>query len=166
MKKKLLLPLLAALLMAPWPIAYAYDSANAANLPVTISPANVSAAPQLQAFGHAIGSVSQGDLFRVDTTAIAADALFSLFLTNTEDLVKCYRYMNLNIGVYVQTEPGQWQKITSSGDIYLTLQGGFVSFNLTGDAVYKITIDNGCFYCYGANPEGNIAVPTFNLAAS
>jgi hypothetical protein len=166
MKKKLLLPLLAALLLAPWPIVYAYDSVNAANLPVAISPANVSVAPQMQAFGHAIGSVSPGELFRVNTSTIVADTPFSLCFTNTDELMKCYRYMNLNIGIYVQTYADQWQKVTDSGDIYLTLQSGLVTFNLTGDAVYKITIDKGCFYCYGANSAGNIAVPVFNLAAS
>jgi hypothetical protein len=166
MKKKLLLPLFAALLLAPWPIAYAYDSVNAANLPVAISPANVSVAPQIQTFGHAIGSVSPGELFRVDTSTIAVDTPFSLYLTNADELVECYKYMNLNIGIYVQTDTDQWQKVTSSGDIYLTLQGGCVTFTLTGDAVYKITIDKGCFYCYGANSAGNTSVPVFNLAAS
>jgi hypothetical protein len=46
------------------------------------------------------------------------------------------------------------------------MQGGLVSFMLPGNATYKITIDKGCFYCYGANPAGNIAAPDFNLTSS
>jgi hypothetical protein len=82
MKRKLLFPLMAALLLVPWPIAYAYDSASAANVPVTIEAADASAAPQIEAFGNAIGSVSPGDLFRVDTSATMVDTLFTLYLTN------------------------------------------------------------------------------------
>ena len=166
MKKKLLFPLIAALLLAPWPIVYAYDSVSAANLPVTIVAVDVSAAPQLQAFGHAIGGVSPGELFRVDTSGTLVATLFSLYITNTDELVECYRYMTLNVGIYVQTDTYQWQEVTASGDIYLTMQGGLVNFTLPGNAIYKITIEKGCFYCYGANSAGNIAVPNFSLTAS
>ena len=170
MNRKFLFPLIAALLLAPWPIVYAYDSVKAANVPVTIQAVDASAAPHIQAFGHAIGSVSPGELFRVDTSATGVDTLFTLFITNTNELVNCYRYMTLNIGIYVQTNTGGWQKVTAAGgtvpDVYLTMQGGLVSFTLPGNAAYKITIDKGCFYCYGANSAGNVAVPDFNLTSS
>jgi len=166
MKKKLLLLLVAALLLAPWPIVYAYDSVNAANVPVTIAAADASAAPQMKAFGHAIGGISPGELFQVDTSTTGLYTLFTLYITNTDELVECYRYMTLNIGIYVQTDTYQWQNVTASGDIYLTMQGGMVSFMLPGNAIYKITIEKGCFYCYGANSAGNVTVPNFNLTAS
>jgi len=170
MKRKLLFPLIAALLLVPWPIAYAYDSVKAANIPMTIEAADPSAAPQMKAFGNAIGSVSPGELFRVDTTG-AADTLFTIYLTNTDELVSSYRYMTLNIGIYVQTDTDRWEKATTftggtSPDIYLTMQGAVVSFTLPGSAKYKITIEKGCFYCYGVHSAGNIAVPEFNLTAS
>jgi len=166
MKKKLLFPLIAALLLAPWPIVYAYDSVSAASAPVTITAADASVAPQVKAFGHAIGGVSPGELFRVDTSTIGMDTLFTLCITNTDELVKCYRYMTLNIGIYVQRDTAQWQKVTASGDFYLTMEGGMVSFFLPGSATYKITIEKGCFYCYGANAAGNITMPVFSLTAN
>jgi hypothetical protein len=166
MKRKLLFPLIAALLLAPWPITYAYDSVNAANAPVTIAAADISAAPQMQAFGQAIGGVSPGELYRVDTSATSTDTLYTLYLTNTDELVKSYRYLTLNIGIYVRTGTDGWQKVTAQGDFYLTMQNGLVSFTLPGNADCKITIEQGCFYCYGAGAAGKIAVPVFNLAAS
>ena len=166
MKKKLLFPLLAALLLAPWPIVYAYDSANGANVPVTITASDAAVMPQMQAFGHAIGAISPGELYRVDTSTIGVDTLFTLYLTNTNELAECYRYMTLNIGIYIRVDTNQWQKVMASGDIYLTMQGGTVSFTLPGNAIYKITIEKGCFYCYGANSAGSIAVPAFDLTAS
>jgi hypothetical protein len=165
MKRKLLLPLIAAVLLVPWPIAYAYDSVTASNTPVAIQAADESIAPQMKAYGNAIGSVSTGELFRVDTASMQADTLFTLYLTNTDELTNGYRYMNLNIGIYVQTEAGQWEKIiagANSVDLYLTMQGGLVSFVLPGGAQYKITVDKGCFYCYG----GGAAAPSFNLDAA
>jgi len=166
MKKKLLFPLIAALLLAPWPIVYAYDSANGADVPIAIIASDAAVMPQMQVFGHAIGGISPGELYRVDTSTIGVDTLFTLYLTNTNELAECYRYMTLNIGVYVRADTNQWQKVTASGDIFLTMQGGTVSFTLPGNAVYKITIEKGCFYCYGANSAGNIAVPAFNLTVS
>ena len=167
MKKKLLFPLIAAFLLVPWPIAYAFDSANASNATVTITPADASVAPHIQAFGLAIGSVEPGELFTVDTSGAGVDKQFSLCITNTDEMVACYRYMTLNIGIYVRTNDGNWNKVTTAGgavpDIYLTIQDGIVSFTLPADAFYKITIDKGCFYCYGNDKNGYIAAPDFNL---
>lgn len=169
MKKKLLFPLIAALLLVPWPVAYAYDSVKAANDSVTIMAADASTAPQIQAFGHAIGGVNAGELFRVDTAATGVDTHFTLYMTNTDEMVDCYRYMTLHIVIYVQSGIDQWQKVTAAGgtapDIYLTMQGGCVSFTLPANATYKITVENGCFYCYGVNSAGHIVAPNFNLAA-
>jgi hypothetical protein len=170
MKRKVLFPLIAAILLAPWPIAYAYDEVKAANTPMTIEAADPAAAPQMKAFGNAIGSVGAGDLFQVDTSGAAVDTTFTIFLTNADELIHSYRYMNLNIGIYVQNNAGQWEKMSAVGetltDIYLTMQGGLASFTLPGNAKYKITIEKGCFYCYGINAERSIAIPQFNLTAS
>ena len=167
MKRKLLFPLIAALLLAPWPVAYAYDEVRAADMPLTIVAADPSSAPQIKAFGHAIGSVSPGDLFQVDMSSIAVDSVFTMYLTNADELVHSYRYLTLNIGIYVQTDIDRWEKLTAAAgetlhDIYLTMQGGLVSFTLPGSARYKITIEQGCFYYYGSG-AGSIAIPGFNL---
>lgn len=171
MKRKLLFPLIAALLLAPWPVAYAYDNALAGNIPTTIEVAEASAAPQLNGFGNAIGKVTPGDLFHVDTSGITADTLFTLSITNTDELIHSYRYMTLNIGIYVQADIDRWEKVnTGSGEMpletYITMQNGTVSFSLPGCAKYKITIDKGCFYCYGAKSNNSVPVPEFYLATS
>jgi hypothetical protein len=171
MKRKLLFPLVAALLLVPWPIAYAFDEVKAANLPLTIAAAEPSLAPKMEAFGNAIGGVTPGDLFQVDTSGIVVDTQFTIYLTNTDELIHSYRYMTLNIGIYVQTDTDRWERATASNgdafqDVYLTMQNGLVSFTLPGNARYKITIEKGCFYCYGVNPGESIASPEFNLTAS
>ena len=171
MKRKWLFPLIAAIFLVPWPIAYAYDEVKASNTPMTIEAADPAAAPQIKAFGNAIGSVNAGDLFQVDTSGKGVDTVFTIFLINTDELIHSYRYMNLNIGIYVQNDAGQWEKVNAFAgetlpDIYLTIQGGLASFTLPGNARYKITIEKGCFYCYGISGARSIAIPQFNLTAS
>jgi hypothetical protein len=171
MKRKLLFPVIAALLLAPWPVAYAYDKAMAVNIPVTIEAADPSTAPKINAFGNAIGGVTPGDLFYIDTADSTGDMLFTLYITNTDELVHYYRYITLNIGIYVQADIDQWEKVnTGDGEIppetYITMQSGTLSFTLPGYAKYKITIEKGCFYSYGADSNKSIPVPKFYLASS
>lgn len=168
MKRKLLFPLIAALLLAPWPVAYAYDEALAVTTPVSIEPAEEAAAPKMNAYGHAIGGVTPGDLFHIDFSNTTADTHLILYITNTDELVHQYRYMNLNIGIYVQTDNDQWEEVTwgeeaTRREIYLTMQGGMTEFTLPGYANYKITIDKGCFYCYGFGANENAVSPQFYL---
>ncbi len=171
MKRKLLFPLIVALLLAPWPVVYAYDNALADNIPMTIEVADPSTAPQLNGFGNAIGNITPGDLFHIDISGVTADTLFTLSITNTDELVHSYRYMTLNIGIYVQADIDRWEKIyTGSGEIppetYITMQSGTVSFSLPGCAKYKITVNKGCFYCYGAKSNNSVPVPEFYLTTS
>jgi hypothetical protein len=46
------------------------------------------------------------------------------------------------------------------------LQNGAVSFTLAGSSRYRITIDKGCFYGYGAGKDGTLALPDFYLTES
>ena len=171
MKRKLIFPLIAALLLAPWPVAYAYDEAMAVNTPMNIEAVEPAAAPKLNAFGNAIGGVTPGDLFRIDSSSNNADTLFTLYITNTDELMHYYRYMTLNIGIYVQTDIDRWEKVNpgegeTPRETYLTMQSGMVSFMLPGYAIYKITIDKGCFFCYGTGADRSAALPEFYLTAS
>ena len=171
MKKNLIFILLAILLLTPWPVAYAYDNAIAAQEPIQIQAAEPSAAPNWSVFGKAIGGVTTpGDLFYVDTTNNPADVLVTLHITNTEELIQCYRYLILNVGVYVQTGADQWEKVLMGNgeelpDTYITMRNGQVSFNLPGYAKYKITIDRGCFYCFKTGTDGGSISPKFYLTA-
>lgn len=156
-RPRLILPILAALLLAPWPVAFVHDYAAAGQNPVQIEAAEPSAAPSWQVFGRAIGGVdTPGDLFYVDASRNAADILAMLYLTNTKELVSGYRYLTLKVGVYVQTDDGDWQPANWRNgepvpETYITLHNGQVSFALPGYAKYKVTIDRGSFY---ANSTG------------
>jgi len=168
MKRKLIFLLLATLLLAPWPVAYAHDNVMAGQSPIQIEAAETEAAPHWTTFGKAIGGVTPGDLFYIDTSNSMTDMLVTLHITNTDELVHYYRYLILNVGVYVQTDTDQWEKATTGNgeflpDTYITMLNGKVSFTLPGHAKYKITIDKGCFYCYGTANDENAISPTFYL---
>jgi len=171
MRKKLIFILLAVLLLTPWPVAYAYNTGDsvAVQEAVRIEAAELSAAPSFNVFGRAIGGVSApGDLFYVDAANSPADVSFILCLTNTQELVRCYRYMILKVGVYAQTDTNQWEKVSLSttepvSDTYVTLLNGQVSFSLRGGAKYKVTVDSGCFYCTAVDADGGSLSPQFYL---
>ena len=167
MKRKLIFFLLATFLLTPWPVAYAYDN-GISEAPIQIEAAAPAAAPQWQAFGNAIGGVTPGELFYVDTGDCIADMPFTLYMTNTNELIQQYRYVTLNVGIYVQTGTDQWEKATTGNgtllpDTYITMLNGKVSFTLPGYARYKVTIDKGCFYFYGINNGGGAISPKFYL---
>jgi hypothetical protein len=171
MKRKLLFLFIAALLLFPWTVAYAYDDAAAATGPVGIVPAVSASLPRFNAYGHAIGGVTPGDLFLIDSSNSPDDTAFTLCITNTDELIHDYRYITLNIGTYIQTATGEWANVstgegTNPRETYLTMQNGAISFMLAGGARYKITIDKGCFYCYGIGADRTLALPDFYLTVS
>ena len=160
---RLIFPLLCVLLLTPWPIAYAYDTVNAAEPPVQITAAE--ATPSITAFGKAIGSVKPGDLFYIDVSNSPADIEVNLYLTNASELVHNYRYMILKVGVYVQSGGNGWEK-ASLPDTYLTMHNGGVSFRLQGYARYRVSLDGGSFYCLTADETKEELSPRFYLEVS
>ena len=162
------LPLLALLLLIPWPIAYANDNGAAAQGTVRIRGAEPSAAPSATTFAGNIGGITPGDLFYIDASDHSADIVVTLYLTNTQELIYCYRYMTLRVGAYVWSSTNQWQKAARSDgelvpDNFITLRNGQVSFTLPGYADYKVTIDSGCYYCFATNVDGGSVSPQFYL---
>ncbi|OGO44189.1 MAG: hypothetical protein A2137_03830 [Chloroflexi bacterium RBG_16_58_8] len=168
MKRKLIFALVAALLLAPWPVVYAHDDVLAGNRPVSIETAAPTTTPKLNVYRNAIGGVTPGDLFYIDITSSDTARQFILYLTNTDELAGQYRYLTLNIGVYMRTVSGGWEKVNTGGgetpdDTYLTMLGGQVNFSLPGYANYKITIDRGSFYSYGGSSGQGVILPKFYL---
>jgi len=170
MKRKLIFLLVAALLLTPWPVAYTYDNAIAVEGKVVrVEAAEPSATPTWNVFQNAIGGVNApGDLFYIDVTDDPSDLLVTLYLTNTHELINSYRYMILKAGVYIQSSTDVWQEASGINgelihDTYITLSSGQVSFTLPGYAKYKVTIDNGCFYCFGGSSDENNFSPKFYL---
>jgi len=175
MRSKLskLFPLLAVLLLSPWPIAYAYDYANASpqDGAIQIETAEPSTAPEWQAFGKTIGGVNNpGDLFYIDADEYPADIMVTLYITNTNELSRCYKYLILKVGVYVEGNTDEWAVASSYdgqpiSDTFITLRNSQVSFTLPGDAKYRISIDSGSFNCITANTNGGSVSPQFYLTA-
>ncbi|MDD4859475.1 MAG: hypothetical protein PHR56_04650 [Dehalococcoidales bacterium] len=165
MRKRLIFAIVALLLLAPWPVAYAFENnlAGASVIPLEVVAAPGSAAPRCQVYGRAIGSVTPGDLFYINMKSNAIDSLVTLYITNTDELSQYYRYMTLRVGIYTQTEE-QWQKLDGLPETFVTLNNGLVSFTLPGLADYKVTIDGGCFYSLTAAGSTEPA-PKFYLTA-
>ncbi len=173
MNKKLLkriFPLIALLLLAPWPVAYGYEASGASGAQelIQVTTAETSAQPTWTAFGKAIGGVTAGDLFYIDATDNPTDIDVTLYLTNAQELVHNYRYLILKVRLYSKTTDGEWQKVTEYNgepvpETYITMSNGQASFNLPGSGNYKMTIDGGSFYCYGAEAGEDSASPNFYL---
>jgi len=176
MRKKLIFFLFAALLLFPWPVAYAYEN-NLNTLAVSskeiqVEVAAPSAQPTWDVFQRAVGGVSTpGDLFYIDASEDPEDLSVNLHFTNTHELIDSYRYMVLEVGIYYQDDAGHWQKASGPtgklmNDSFITLSNGQVSLRLPGYTRYKLTIDNGCFYCTGGNADGSSLSPQFYLDVS
>jgi hypothetical protein len=169
MKRKLLFTFIITLLLFPWTVAYAYDSTAASTGRGEITSADAASLPKFNVYGNAVGSVNPGDIFTIDNTGKDAGTAFTLYLANADELVHNFRYMTLNIGIYVRDDTGAWVGVPAYENfqgICLTMQNGSVSFTLAGNAKYKVTIEKGCFYCFGTSGKRTFALPEFYLAAN
>ena len=173
MNKKLLkrlFPIIAVLLLTPWPVAYGFENANAGQETTQITVAEASAKPSMTVFGQAIGGVTPGDLFYINTANQTADMKATLYITNAEELVHNYRYLILKVGVYVKGNDGEWEKASGNNgepipETFITMHNGQVSFTLAGYANYKLTIDGGSYHSHsftGSDEEGSFS-PQFYL---
>jgi len=167
---KLIFPVIAVLMLAPWPVAYAYSYEGdfIGSGAIRIEAAEPSDAPSARAFGRAVNSVTPGDLFYIDSTDSPADFLATLHLTNADELARSYRYLILNVGTYVEDGAGEWAQVSGYGgqpvpETFLTLLNGSVNFGLGGYARYKIAVDGGNFYYWATNVEGGVTSPRFYL---
>ena len=167
---KRMFPFLAVLLLAPWPVVYAYDVSDGVvgDKTVHIEVTAPSAAPGLTVFGRAVGGVTPGELFYIDATKSAGNIAVTLYLTDANELVPYLRYLILEVGVYVESSDGEWKRASwwngePAPDIFITLDHSRVSFTLAGCARYKVAIDGGSFYCISANNGGGNLSPRFYL---
>lgn len=171
MNKRLLkrvFPLIAISLLASWSVDYAHGSAAVGQQAIQIEVAEAAAVPSLTAYGGAIGGVTHGDLFYIDATHSPSDIRATLYITNTQELIHYYRYLTLKVGIYTQSDAGEWrQGVTSNGepipDTFITLRNGQASLTLPGYTRYKLTIISGSFYCFAANSSEASISPQFYL---
>jgi PKD repeat protein len=171
MKRVIFFLVLAALLLIPLAIGYAHERANAAEMGMTITPADTASKPNIHIFGNVIGNITAGDLFTIDTSGTTGNTTFTLLMTNIDELTHNYRYMTMNVGIYVQNDVNGWEKITAIDgvpipEILITMQNGSVSFTIPGNTKYKLTVENGCYRSYSFTPGKSVAIPQFCLTAS
>ena len=167
---KRIFPYIILFLVLPWPVAYAAgaDVASGGEA-VIVDAAEPSARPSYTVYGRAIGGVSNpGDLFYIDATSSSSDIKVTLYLTNAQILVRYYRYLILDVGIYVETTAGNWERATASnGEMVpktiISMRNGQVSFLLPGNSRYRVTIDSGCFYCGIAGVDSYYLSPQFCL---
>ena len=166
-----LFPVLALLLLIPWPVAYAHDfdtGATGGQDAVRIGIAEASVQPTWAAFGKTVGGVTPGALFYIDAINNSADIAVNIYITNAQELIGCYRYMILKVGAYVGGDSSGWERASmSSGepfpDTFITMCNGRVHFVLPGLAKYQITIDGGSFYCTTTRTGNGSLAPQFYL---
>ncbi|OGO00578.1 MAG: hypothetical protein A2Y90_01710 [Chloroflexi bacterium RBG_13_52_12] len=149
-------------------VAYGQTSADSALPDVRIEAAPLSAAPSATFYGNAIGSVTPGDLFYVDSVNSTPDISVNLYITNADQLIHYLRYLTLKVAVYCQNPEGQWERLlltdgSAYPDTFLTLRNGLVTFNLPGAARYKVAVESGCFYCLSFRSNGEEIMPLFYL---
>jgi hypothetical protein len=152
--------------------AYGHTNDNAgmnadANGEINVEAAPQEAAPIIEVFGNYIGGVIGGDLFYITANETQLDFGINLYITNTDQLVKSYKYLILKVAVYVKDGNGQWLQVTEQNgmtlpDAYITLETGPVNFVLPGLANYKVTIESGSYKSYPRTSSGDTA-PQFYL---
>ncbi len=166
-----ILPILVLFALAPWAVDYAHGAGGdiPEDSPVLIQVAEASAMPGWQTYGKAIGGIdTPGDLFYFDTTERDGNITASLCIVNTQQLSRCYGYLVLRVGAYMQNSTGGWEQAARNNggpvpETCLTLRNGRVSFALPGGAKYKLTIDGGSFYCRETGAYGGSISPRFSL---
>ena len=163
-------PLLALLLLAPWPVAYAHDVSDGVvgEETVRLEVAEASAQPTWTTFGKAIGGVTPGELFSIDAIDNPVDIQVNVYITNAQELIYHYGYLILKVGIYVETDGGEWKEASRWDgelipDTLITMRNGQVSFTLPGYAKYKVTIDSGSFRCIRTGANGSSFSPQFYL---
>ena len=161
----------AVLLLVVMPVSYTYGNEMATQEVARVEVAEPSVAPTWTVFAGAIGGVTTpGDLFCIDATDNDTDLEVALYFTNAQQLIHCYRYLILKVGVYVEGDANQWRKASDWNgepipDTYITLRNGQARFALPGKAKYRVTIDDGCFYCMRSDADGGSVSPQFRLIA-
>ena len=171
MKRAIFFGIIIALALIPCGVAFAHNNVQAADASSSIVAADPASVPNIHIFGNARGSISSGDLFIVDNSGATKDGVFRLLLANIDELARNYSYMSFNIGLYVQSNnTTTWEKMTtftgsSIPQLYITMEGGELSFTLPGLAKYRVTVESGSYHSFSIAPGQKVAIPQFSLSS-
>lgn len=168
MLRKTIIIIFAIALLTPWPVAFAYDNGELNPLSCTVSVAPDANQP-FTVYGQMIGSVPTINLFTIDATNRQWDTSATLYITNTADLVKCYRYLIMECQVFLRLEDNSWKEVTSNcassyQNSIISLRNGHIDFMLQGGGYYMVTIAQGSYYC--TNSQADESTPYFFLEIS
>lgn len=162
---KLFFPILAISILAHWTIAYAHDNSRESQEALLVNAAETLTTPKLSVFGKAIDSVTTlQDLFYIGASNCPTDLAVTTQLTTANELIRCYPYLILKMGVYVQSDSGEWEKAGYDGkpisETFVLMLNGQVSFTSAGFTKYKLTVDSGSFYYTKAHADDVSLSPT------
>jgi hypothetical protein len=96
------------------------------------------------------GEVPQGDLYKITPAAdYTGDLMVKIYLMNTSNLIKAYRYLNMSVYTTNSLEAGE----TPTYKV-LSLENGVVEFNIMGGmaAYYKVSVTGGSYSLISDNP--------------
>ncbi|RLI24007.1 hypothetical protein DRO58_07940, partial [Candidatus Bathyarchaeota archaeon] len=79
------------------------------------------------------------------TTVDTGRYMITIFLTNVDELVKAYSYLNLEITAY--KSDSNFNPQTEVESEWITLSNGRVVLYVEGSNYYVIKITDGVFYC-------------------
>lgn len=149
---KLIFPTLALSILAHWTIAYAHDDSRESLEALPVRAAETLVTTKLSVFGKAIGSVTTPrETIYIEASNYPTDLAVTMQPTNVNELIRCYLYLILKMGVYVQRDSGEWEKASYDGkpisETFISMLNGQVSFTSAGFTKYKLTIDIGSLYC-------------------
>jgi hypothetical protein len=165
MKRAIFFAIVAAIILIPSAVAYGYERANAADISINIEAADQSQVPTVHIWGNYTGTISDGDLFTINTSGATVDTTFTLVMSNLDELINYYRFLTMNISIYVQSGTDGWEKMVTA-EMLITMENGELTFSLPGNAKYKVTVESGSYHSFSFTRGKSVAIPQFSLTAS
>lgn len=102
-------------------------------------------------YANTQGEVPAGDLFEINPAYnYTGDLLIKIYLTNTNDILKAYKYINMKVYVENSLEADK----TPDYQV-LSIETGVVTFNIEGLSAesYKVEIIGGSYWLMSDNPD-------------
>jgi len=102
-------------------------------------------------YANTQGEVPHGDLFDITPhEAYTGDLLVKIYLTNTVELLKAYKYLNMKVYVADSLEAGN----TPDYQV-LSMENGVVQFNIEGESAesYTVEITGGSYRLISDDPD-------------
>jgi len=134
-------------------------TANSSSIAVITLWPTESQRPSWAPIEGTVGSVTAGKLFNF-TVPDTGRYMVTLFLTDVNELVQAYSYLNLNVTIVQATSA--WTESTQETSDWLTLTNGHVVLYVDGNTRYIVKIAQGVYYCTESSNQDNLS-PEFYI---